>query len=172
VPPESVSQSIQHNVLPASELVNFDSAPRRYSEYHKRDLYSYRWDNNSCWIDSGVELFCKAYFRLGPSQRSMLLTAARSSPAFHTLYQHMGDRLKWRIGEGAKWSEFDTGKECLRNGQSAIRSSIIEAATTALSDGARLAWGLCDDNTGDARSWMAAICSVRSYSVVCCLAEI
>ena len=116
-PVADASLPARYVVQPAGELVNFESTPHRYIECAKRGMYSYTWDKNSCWLDSGVELFYRAYFGLGPLQCSALQTTTRSSPAFCTLLQHLADRLKWQNAEGAKWGEFSTGKLCLSDGQ-------------------------------------------------------
>ncbi|KII94260.1 hypothetical protein PLICRDRAFT_171919 [Plicaturopsis crispa FD-325 SS-3] len=61
----------------------------------ERLLVSYRWDVNSCFFDSSLQLWFHAYYLWSPETRETIVAALGSKPVISSIFYHFLRRLQW-----------------------------------------------------------------------------
>ena len=102
-PEPTVGQAGSSNKQPSTAAVKKhvsfaappDTAVSALTSHELRLLQSYQFKNNSCYIDTGLELLFRAFAFWLPSERTDFIKAVSKDSFLFSLFYQFDRRLKW-----------------------------------------------------------------------------
>lgn len=93
--PKVVKSGLRGKSEKKSESVVPVKSQEELNKVSKRCLRSYKWENNSCFFDVGLEIWFRCFAGLSPELQNDVMTSLPKESLLEEVFKHFHQRLNW-----------------------------------------------------------------------------